>query len=183
MVGAFVVSLRRRDAPAGAVRVGVRVGRGRLLRWLLPRQRLGLRDRHGALRRRWRPRLDRRLGPRGPLRRYAAWLAHALASRAGRQQFGHYPATDPVAPSARRRLLPRLPDMLPHLATAGHATTAGFSVTNLIILVVVLAVTVPVVNRLRRSTSERRRARWAEEERQAHQSQHPQQPQKPQHDA
>lgn len=76
-------------------------------------------------------------------------------------------------PSAAGRLLPRLPHMLPHLATAGHATTTGFNVTNLIILVVVLAVLVPVVNRLRRATSERRRARWAEEERQA-QQEHPQ---------
>jgi hypothetical protein len=54
--------------------------------------------------------------------------------------------------------------MLLDLATAGAARSSGFNVTNLIILVVVLAVVVPAFSRLRRNASQRRRARWAQEE-------------------
>ena len=74
-----------------------------------------------------------------------------------------------MQPSAAVGAVPRLPPMLLDLATADHTQTSGFNVTNVIVLVVVLAVLVPAVNRLRRGASERRRARWAEEERQRQQ--------------
>jgi hypothetical protein len=53
------------------------------------------------------------------------------------------------------------------LATLATATSnaPSFSVTNLIILIVVAAVVYPLQKKLRQSVSRRRRERWAEEDR------------------
>lgn len=53
--------------------------------------------------------------------------------------------------------------MITALVTAETSTTSGFSFKNLLILIVVLVIAVPLVRKLRRSVSARRRRRWAEE--------------------
>ncbi|GAB3875707.1 hypothetical protein [Terrabacter terrigena] len=56
--------------------------------------------------------------------------------------------------------------MLATLATA-TSNPPAFSVTNLIILIVVAAVVYPLQKKLREAVSRRRKERWAEEDRQA----------------
>lgn len=53
--------------------------------------------------------------------------------------------------------------MFTGLVSAGTSTSSGFLFTNLLFLIVVLAVAVPLVNKLRRSISEKRRRRWERE--------------------
>ena len=55
---------------------------------------------------------------------------------------------------------------MPLLTVADQMPWQGFSVTNLLILIVILAVLWPVMRWLRRRASESRRARWAREEEQ-----------------
>ena len=43
------------------------------------------------------------------------------------------------------------------------ATSSGLAVPNLLILIALVAVAVPVMRRVRRSASERRKRRWVEE--------------------
>ena len=58
---------------------------------------------------------------------------------------------------------PRLPRMYTALVSAGASTSSGFSFTNLLALLVLLAIGWPLFQRLRRSVSEKRKRRWMEE--------------------
>jgi hypothetical protein len=49
------------------------------------------------------------------------------------------------------------------LVSAGTSTGSGFSITNLVVLIVVLAVAVPFFRKLRGSVSEKRRRCWEQE--------------------
>ena len=49
------------------------------------------------------------------------------------------------------------------LLSAETSTRSGFSFTNLLVLIVVLAIGVPLFRKLRRSVSEKRKRRWAKE--------------------
>ena len=53
--------------------------------------------------------------------------------------------------------------MFSALVSAGSSTSSGISVANLLVLIVLLAIGWPVFSKLRRSVSEKRKARWAEE--------------------
>jgi flagellar biosynthesis/type III secretory pathway M-ring protein FliF/YscJ len=53
---------------------------------------------------------------------------------------------------------------MPLLSAADQKPWEGFSVTNLLILLVILAVVWPLMRWLRRRISERRRARWVQED-------------------
>jgi flagellar biosynthesis/type III secretory pathway M-ring protein FliF/YscJ len=53
---------------------------------------------------------------------------------------------------------------MPLLTSADQLPWQGFSVTNLLILIVILAVLWPLMRWLRRRVSEGRRERWAREE-------------------
>ncbi|HEU4330544.1 MAG TPA: hypothetical protein VFR40_05460 [Lapillicoccus sp.] len=53
---------------------------------------------------------------------------------------------------------------MPLLTSADQMPWEGFSVTNLLILIVILAVLWPLMRWLRRRASESRRERWAREE-------------------
>jgi hypothetical protein len=53
---------------------------------------------------------------------------------------------------------------MPHLAGADQMPWQGFSSTNLLILLVILAVLWPLMRWLRRKVSENRRQRWAAED-------------------
>lgn len=52
--------------------------------------------------------------------------------------------------------------MFTALVTAGASTTSGF-LRNLLFLIVVLAIAIPLVRKLRRSVSKNRKQRWVEE--------------------
>ena len=49
------------------------------------------------------------------------------------------------------------------LVSAGTSTESGFPFTNLLILMVLVAVGYPLFRKLRRSVSENRKRRWVEE--------------------
>jgi len=49
------------------------------------------------------------------------------------------------------------------LVSAGASTSSGFSFTNLLVLIVLLAIGWPLLQRLRRSISEDRKRRWIAE--------------------
>ena len=49
------------------------------------------------------------------------------------------------------------------LVGAGTSTSSGFSFSSLILLIVLLAIGVPLVGKLRRSVSKKRKDRWAKE--------------------
>jgi hypothetical protein len=49
------------------------------------------------------------------------------------------------------------------LVSAGTSTSSSFSFANLIFLLVLLAIGVPLVRRLRRSVSKKRKERWVKE--------------------
>jgi flagellar biosynthesis/type III secretory pathway M-ring protein FliF/YscJ len=49
------------------------------------------------------------------------------------------------------------------LVRAVTATSSGLAVPNLLILIALVAVAVPVMRKLRRSASEKRKRRWVEE--------------------
>ncbi len=52
--------------------------------------------------------------------------------------------------------------MITALVSAGTSTSSSFSFTNLLVMIVLLAIGVPLLRKLRRSASENRRRRWAE---------------------
>lgn len=48
------------------------------------------------------------------------------------------------------------------LVSAGASSSSSFSLTGLLVLIVLLAIGFPLLRKLRRSASENRRRRWAE---------------------
>lgn len=48
------------------------------------------------------------------------------------------------------------------LVSAGTSTSSDFSVTGLLVLIVLVAIGFPVLRKLRRSASENRKRRWVE---------------------
>jgi len=52
--------------------------------------------------------------------------------------------------------------MITALVSAGTSTSSSFSFTNLLVMIVLLAIGVPLLRKLRRSASENRKRRWAE---------------------
>ena len=53
--------------------------------------------------------------------------------------------------------------MFTALVAAETPTRSGFSFTNLLVLIVLLAIAVPLIRKLRRSASEKRKRRWAKD--------------------
>ena len=53
--------------------------------------------------------------------------------------------------------------MFTTLVAAETPTRSGFSFTNLLVLIVLLAIAVPLIRKLRRSASEQRKRRWAKD--------------------